>query len=315
MSIFVNKDSKVIVQGITGKTARFHTEQMLEYGTNIVAGISPQKEGETVLGVPVYASVEKAKKITGANVSVIYVPAKFAAEAIIEAVDAEIEIIICITEHIPVADMIEVKAFMKGKKSRLIGPNCPGIITPGETKIGIMPAYIHSEGCIGIISRSGTLTYEAVHQIGEYGLGQSTVIGIGGDPIIGTNFLDALEAFNEDDDTKAVIMIGEIGGDAEEEAARWIKDNMKKPVISYISGMTAPKGKRMGHAGAIIQGSKGTAAEKVAVMKECGIAVSPTPSLIGTTLVEELMRRGLWNTEIKPSKNVDDVFKKYQESK
>jgi len=305
MSIFVNKETKVIVQGITGKTARFHTKQMLDYGTKIVAGVSPGKEGEVVEGVPVFSSVSEAVGVTGATTSIIYVPAVFAAEAIIEAVVAELELVICITEHIPVIDMIKVKSFMKGKRTRLIGPNCPGIITPNETKIGIMPGYIHEKGCIGIVSRSGTLTYEAVHQIGQYGLGQSTAIGIGGDPIIGTNFIDVLKAFNEDEETKAVVMIGEIGGDAEESAAKWIEEHMTKPVIGYISGMTAPEGKRMGHAGAIISGGKGTAEEKITVLEKCGVRVSTSPSQIGATLVEELIAKGLWGNTINPrNKNI-----------
>lgn len=300
MSIFVNKDTKVIVQGITGKTARFHTKEMLAYGTKIVGGVSPSKSGRTVEGVPVFSSVEDAVSATGASTSIIYVPARFAAEAIIEAVIAEMELVVCITEHIPVIDMIKVKSFMKGKNTRLIGPNCPGIITPNETKIGIMPGYIHEKGSIGIVSRSGTLTYEAVHQVGQYGLGQSTAVGIGGDPIIGTGFIDTLKAFNEDEETKAVIMIGEIGGDAEEEAARWIETNMTKPVVGFISGKTAPPGKRMGHAGAIISGGKGTAEEKIMVMENCGIRVASSPSLIGSTLVEELLEKGLWGKEIIP---------------
>lgn len=300
MSIYVNKNTKVIVQGITGKTARFHTKEMLAYGTQIVGGTSPGKSGETVEGLPVFSSVEEAVSATGATTSIIYVPAKFAAEAIIEAVIADLELVVCITEHIPVIDMIKVKSFMEGKRTRLIGPNCPGIITPDETKIGIMPGYIHKKGCIGIVSRSGTLTYEAVHQIGKYGLGQSTAIGIGGDPIIGTGFIDTLDAFNQDDETKAVIMIGEIGGDAEEEAARWIEKNMTKPVIGFISGKTAPPGKRMGHAGAIISAGKGTADEKIQVMESCGMRVASSPSLIGSTLVEELLEKGLWGKEVIP---------------
>ncbi len=303
MSIYVNKETKVIVQGITGKTARFHTKEMLAYGTQIVGGTSPGKGGETVEGIPVFSSVEEVVNATGATTSIIFVPAKYAAEAIIEAVAAELKLVVCITEYIPVMDMIKVKSFMSDKQTRLIGPNCPGIITPGETKIGIMPGYIHKKGCIGIVSRSGTLTYEAVHQIGQYGLGQSTAIGIGGDPIIGTGFIDTLEAFNQDDDTKAVILIGEIGGDAEEEAAHWIKRNMSKPVVGFISGKTAPNDKRMGHAGAIISGGKGTAEEKIKVMKSCGIRMLQlSPSLIGLTLVEELLDKDLWGMDVKPQK-------------
>lgn len=299
MSIFVDKTSKVIVQGITGKTARYHTKEMLAYGTSIVGGVSPGKGASTVEGVPVFSSVTEAVEATGANTSIIYVPAAFAAEAIIEATLAEIETVICITEHIPINDMIKVKSFMKNKKTQLIGPNCPGIITPGETKIGIMPGHIHRKGDVGIVSRSGTLTYEAVHQIGSYGLGQSTAIGIGGDPIIGTSFIDVLKAFNEDAATKSVVMIGEIGGDAEEDAAEWIKNYMTKPVVAYISGMTAPAGKRMGHAGAIISAGKGSAREKIQVLEACGIPVAENPSLIGATLVEELVTKGLWDISVK----------------
>src|SRR5690625_2097285 len=262
MSMLVNKDTKVIVQGITGSTAQFHTKQMLEYGTKIVGGVTPKKGGTEVEGVPVFNTVEDAVKETNATASVIYVPAPFAADAIIEAVDAELDLVICITEHIPVLDMVKVKRYMEGKKTRLIGPNCPGVITPEESKMGIMPGYIHKKGHIGVVSRSGTLTYEAVHQLSERGFGQSTAVGIGGDPVNGTDFIDVLKAFNEDPDTEAVIMIGEIGGTAEEEAAEWVKANMKKPVVGFIGGATAPPGKRMGHAGAIISGGKGTADTK-----------------------------------------------------
>ncbi|MBS4172504.1 succinate--CoA ligase subunit alpha [Bacillus sp. FJAT-49736] len=294
MSVFVNKDTKVIVQGITGKTALFHTKQMLEYGTKIVGGTSPGKGGTEVEGVPVFNTVSDAVKATGANASVIYVPAPFAADAILEAVDAELDLVICITEHIPVLDMVKVKRYMEGKKTRLVGPNCPGVITPGECKIGIMPGYIHTKGHVGVVSRSGTLTYEAVHQLSQAGVGQTTAVGIGGDPVNGTDFIDVLKAFNEDPETEAVIMIGEIGGTAEEEAARWVKANMTKPVVGFIGGVTAPPGKRMGHAGAIISGGKGTAAEKIRVMNECGIKVAETPSVMGETLISVLKERGLY---------------------
>ncbi|MBL5769120.1 MULTISPECIES: succinate--CoA ligase subunit alpha [Heyndrickxia] len=294
MSVFVNKDTKVIVQGITGKTALFHTKQMLEYGTKIVGGTSPGKGGTEVEGVPVFNTVEEAVKATGANASVIYVPAPFAADAIMEAVDAELDLAICITEHIPVLDMVKVKRYMEGKKTRLVGPNCPGVITPEECKIGIMPGYIHTKGHVGVVSRSGTLTYEAVHQLSQAGIGQTTAVGIGGDPVNGTDFIDVLKAFNEDPETEAVIMIGEIGGTAEEEAANWVKANMTKPVVGFIGGVTAPPGKRMGHAGAIISGGKGTAEEKIRVMNECGIKVAATPSVMGETLIEVLKERGLY---------------------
>jgi len=302
MSILVNKDTKVITQGITGATGLFHTKGALDYGTKMVGGVTPGKGGSTVditldsgsvVSLPVFNTVREAADATGATASVIYVPPSFAADSIMEAVDAGLELVICITEGIPVLDMVKVKRFMEGKKTRLIGPNCPGVITPGECKIGIMPGYIHLPGHVGIVSRSGTLTYEAVHQLTTRGIGQSTAVGIGGDPVKGTEFIDVLKLFNEDPDTYAVILIGEIGGTAEEEAARWIRDNMKKPVVGFIGGKTAPPGKRMGHAGAIISGGKGTAAEKVAVMEECGIRVAPTPAEIGATLVSVLEERGL----------------------
>ncbi|KXZ40424.1 succinyl-CoA synthetase alpha subunit [Alkalithermobacter thermoalcaliphilus JW-YL-7 = DSM 7308] len=293
----MDKNTKVIVQGITGKTALYHTKQMLEYGTNIVAGVTPGKKGTKVEGVPVFNTVKEAASNTGANVSVIYVPAKFAADSILEAVDANLDLVICITEHIPINDMIVVKRYMEGKKTRLIGPNCPGIITPGECKIGIMPGYIHKKGRIGVVSRSGTLTYEAVYQLTQRGIGQSSAVGIGGDPVNGTNFIDVLKAFNEDDETDAVVMIGEIGGNAEEKAALWAKENMKKPIVGFISGKTAPKGKRMGHAGAIISGGEGTAYEKIKVMKECGIHMAENPTQIGETLVKVLKQNNIWKSE------------------
>ncbi len=294
MSIYVNKDTKVIVQGITGSTALFHTQQMLEYGTKIVAGVTPGKGGQTVEGVPVFNTVEEAVKETGATVSIIYVPAPYAADAIMEGVDSDLDLTICITEHIPVLDMIKVKRYMEGKKTRLIGPNCPGVITADETKIGIMPGYIHTKGHVGVVSRSGTLTYEAVHQLTQEGIGQTTAVGIGGDPVNGTNFIDVLKAFNEDPETYAVVMIGEIGGTAEEEAATWIKENMTKPVVGFIGGQTAPEGKRMGHAGAIISGGKGTAADKIKALEEADVQVAETPSVIGETLIKVLKEKGLY---------------------
>lgn len=294
MSVYINKDTKVIVQGITGSTARFHTKQMLDYGTRIVGGTSPGKAGTEVEGVPVFNTVKDAVDATAAVASVIYVPAPFAADAIVEAVDAELDLVICITEHIPVLDMVKVKRYMEGKKTRLIGPNCPGVITADECKIGIMPGYIHTKGHVGVVSRSGTLTYEAVHQLTQAGIGQSTAVGIGGDPVNGTNFIDVLKAFNEDPETYAVIMIGEIGGTAEEDAAAWIKANMKKPVAGFIGGRTAPPGKRMGHAGAIISGGKGTADEKIRVMTENGIKVANTPAVMGETLIELLKEKDLY---------------------
>ncbi|MEE6448977.1 succinate--CoA ligase subunit alpha [Gottfriedia acidiceleris] len=294
MSVFINKDTKVIVQGITGSQGLFHTTQMLEYGTKIVGGVTPGKGGTDIAGVPVFNTVKDAVEATGANASVIYVPPAFAADAIMEAVDAELDIAICITEGIPVLDMVKVKKYMEGKKTRLVGPNCPGVITPDECKIGIMPGYIHKKGHVGIVSRSGTLTYEAVHQLTQAGIGQSTAVGIGGDPVNGTNFIDVLKAFNEDPETYAVIMIGEIGGTAEEEAAEWVQANMAKPVVGFIGGQTAPEGKRMGHAGAIIAGGKGTAKEKMATMESCGIKVALTPAVMGETLIGVLKERGLY---------------------
>ena len=292
MSIFVNRNTRVLVQGITGKQGAFHTEKMLEYGTAIVGGVTPGKAGQEVLGVPVFNTVYDAVKETGADASVIYVPPKFAADSILEAIDAGIRIIVCITEGIPVMDMARVKHYLDGSRSRLIGPNCPGIITPEECKIGIMPGYIHRRGHVGIISRSGTLTYEAVKQLSDRKIGQSTVVGIGGDPIRGTGFLDCLKAFEADPDTLAVVMNGEIGGSGEEEAAEYIK-TMSKPVAAFIGGQSAPPGKRMGHAGAIISGGKGTAAGKIAALREAGVEVAMTPDLIGEALVRAVEKRGI----------------------
>ena len=286
MSIFVDKNTRVLVQGITGSQGLFHTEKMLEYGTCIVGGVTPGKGGQSALGLPVFDTVEQAVRATGANASVIYVPPAFAADSILEAAQAGLDTVVCITEGIPILDMVVVRRFLEGKKTRLIGPNCPGIITPGECKIGIMPGYIHKPGTIGIVSRSGTLTYEAVWQTTCLGYGQSTVVGIGGDPINGTSHLDAVKMFNEDPNTEAIIMIGEIGGDGEQKAAAWLKDNCKKPVAAFIAGRTAPKGRRMGHAGAIVSGNSGSADDKIKALLDAGIAVSPTPSAIGETLVK-----------------------------
>jgi len=287
MSILINRNSRVMTQGITGKTGQFHTRMCRDYANGkecFVAGVNPRKPDEDFEGIPVYASVKEAKQQTGANVSVIYVPPPFAAAAIDEAVEAELDLVICITEGIPVRDMLRTRYKMQGKKTRLIGPNCPGIITPDELKIGIMPGYIHKKGRIGVVSRSGTLTYEAVAQLMALGLGQSTCIGIGGDPVNGLKHLDVLQLFNEDDETDAVLMVGEIGGTDEEDCARWVKDNMRKPVVGFIAGVTAPPGKRMGHAGAIISGGKGTAQEKLEVMESCGIKVTRNPAEMGKLL-------------------------------
>jgi succinyl-CoA synthetase alpha subunit len=293
MSVLVDKKTKVIVQGITGGEGSFHTQQMIEYGTNVVAGVTPGKGGTMHEGVPVYNTVQEAVSQTGANASVIFVPAAFAADAILEAANAGLNLVVCITEGIPTRDMMRVKSTLEGSGTRLIGPNCPGVISPGKAKIGIMPGFIHKKGRVGLVSRSGTLTYEAVYQLTQLGIGQSTCIGIGGDPIIGTQFRDALELFNNDQDTDAIVMIGEIGGTAEEEAAAFVKKYVDKPVIGFIAGRTAPPGRRMGHAGAIIAGGKGTAAEKMAVMKKAGITVVESPALIGETVRKVMLRRGL----------------------
>ena len=290
MSILVNKDTKVICQGITGNSGRFHTEHMLKYGTKILAGVTPGKSGSQVHGVPVFDSVNDAVEKTGCNASIIYVPAPFAADAIIEAVEAGLSLIICITEGIPTVDMLRVKTYLNTKTARLIGPNCPGIITPGETKIGIMPGYIHTPGSVGVVSRSGTLTYEAVWQLTQRSVGQSTCIGIGGDPVIGTSFIDVLKLFQEDDGTEAVVLIGEIGGSAEEEAAEYIKSEVTKPVISFIAGLTAPEGRRIGHAGAIIAGGKGTVKEKVSCLRNANVTVVENPANIGETVAKVINR-------------------------
>jgi succinyl-CoA synthetase alpha subunit len=287
MSILVNKDTRLVVQGITGREGEFHTRQMREYGTNVVAGVTPGKGGGWVAGVPVFDTIREAIEATGANASIIYVPARFAPDAILEAAGGGIEIIVCITEGIPVLDMIRVRAHLECINARLIGPNCPGIITPGEAKVGIMPGHIHTPGPVGVVSRSGTLTYEVVHALTERGLGQSTAIGIGGDPIIGTDFIDALRLFEQDAQTRQVVLIGEIGGTDEQRAAEWIARHMSKPVTAFVAGQTAPPGKRMGHAGAIIQGGEGTAAEKIAAFEAVGVRVARHPGEIAE-IVEEL---------------------------
>ncbi|HEV7903762.1 MAG TPA: succinate--CoA ligase subunit alpha [Pyrinomonadaceae bacterium] len=288
MSVLVDKNTRLVVQGITGKEGSFHTKQMVEYGTNVVGGVTPGKGGTTHEGIPVFNTVEEAVKEAGANVSIIYVPPPFAADAIIEAADAGMPLVVCITEGIPAGDMVGVKRFLEGKGTRLIGPNCPGIISPGKCKIGIMPGHIHREGNIGVVSRSGTLTYEAVGQLTALGLGQSTAIGIGGDPIIGTTHTDALALFEADPETQGIVMIGEIGGTAEEEAAAYAKEHVTKPIVAFIAGQTAPPGRRMGHAGAIIAGGKGTAAEKMSALEAAGIRVVRSPADIGTAMRDAL---------------------------
>ena len=291
MSILVNRHTKVVTQGITGSTGQFHTRACKEYGTQMVAGVTPGKGGSDFEGIPIFDTVGAAVAATGANVSVIYVPPPFAADAIMEAADAGLELVVCITEGIPVLDMVRVKRYLERRTSRLIGPNCPGVITPGECKIGIMPGYIHAPGKIGIVSRSGTLTYEAVHQVTQLGMGQSTCVGIGGDPIAGTGFIDVLRMFQDDPGTEGVIMIGEIGGSAEEQAAEFVKQHMTKPVVGFIAGQTAPPGKRMGHAGAIIAGGKGTAADKLKAFQAAGIHVAKSPSELGSTMHAALKAR------------------------
>jgi succinyl-CoA synthetase alpha subunit len=291
MSILVDQNTRVLVQGITGKEGTFHTRQAVKYGTQVVAGVTPGKGGETVDGIPVYDTVVEAVASGGANVSLIFVPPVFAADAIMEAADAGIPLVVCISEGIPTLDMVRVIPWLKAKGCRLIGPNCPGIISPGKSKIGIMPGHIHKTGSVGVISRSGTLTYEVVFQLTERGIGQSTCIGIGGDPIVGTHFVDCLELFEADPDTEAVVLIGEIGGTAEEEAASFVKDKMRKPVIGFVAGSTAPPGRRMGHAGAIISGGKGTASEKISAWKNAGVRVCQSPAEIGATVEESLAKR------------------------
>jgi succinyl-CoA synthetase alpha subunit len=291
VSILVDDQTRVVTQGITGSTGQFHTRTCREYGTQMVAGVTPGKGGTDFEGIPIFDTVEQSVRETGANASVIYVPPPFAADAIMEAADAGVALVVCITEGIPVFDMMRVQRFLEGSSTRLIGPNCPGIITPGQCKIGIMPGYIHNPGRVGVVSRSGTLTYEAVHQLSSQGLGQSTCIGIGGDPIVGTGFIDALTLYQDDPDTEAVILIGEIGGSAEEEAAAFVRDHMDKPVVAFVAGQTAPPGRRMGHAGAIIAGGKGTAADKIKTFEEAGIRVARNPAEMGASMASLLKER------------------------
>lgn len=291
MSILVDKNSRIVVQGITGRSGLFHTRQCREYGTGIVAGVTPGKGGNLIEGIPVFNTVSEAVKQTGANVSMIFVPPPGASDAIMESIDADISLVVCITEGIPIRDMVPVKAVLQGSTTRLIGPNCPGIITPGECKVGIMPGHIHKQGRIGVVSRSGTLTYEAVKQLTDVGLGQSTCVGIGGDPIIGMNFIDVLTLFNQDQNTDGVFMIGEIGGSAEEAAAEWIRKNMTKPVAAFIAGISAPQGRRMGHAGAIITGGKGRAEDKIRKLQECGVFVATSPTRMGEAMQEALVTK------------------------
>jgi len=293
MAILVNKETRVLTQGITGETGKFHTLACKEYGSQMVAGVTPGKGGNSLDGIPIFDTVAQAVAATGANASVIYVPPPFAADAIMEAADAGIELVVCITEGVPILDMVRVKRFLEGKRSKLLGPNCPGIITPGECKIGIMPGHIYRPGSVGVVSRSGTLTYEAVDQLTRLGLGQSTCVGIGGDPVHGLDFIDVLSLLSEDPKTEAAVMIGEIGGNAEEQAALWIQGHMKKPVIGFIVGQTAPAGKRMGHAGAIISGGKGTAQDKIRALSRAGVRMASSPALIGQTTLEVLRVEGL----------------------